>query len=987
MVSAGEARQQLGALRQQVQQARPQAQAQQRDIAETERLIEQKRRQLEQTQRKLKLTPAQLRSLTRRGLAQEQKLKGTFQEQKQALEKSAKTISQAKAKVSGFISRLVELEKIARKGITTTAAGIQLQKTLDVAAEQGLRPVIREDVLVGFRDDVLGQTISLEKGLQIVQTPFTKTPTLKKITPGIIPGIRALEEGREELRVIERPGVKAIPELVRLVERPRDIKLPRDIKPPSISKFLVPGLPVGIGVGVPATDLFIGKGKIVRPSDTTQALFQGLEEKGFSKQKIASFTTLSDENIDKIKGLDEKQKTQLKKISDFQESFIVGGLKEIEEDPEKIIAITALNTLTPAALSAVSGLRILNRVPTSIKKKGGKAVSKFLTGLYLANVGLQIASEPSKKLKAERAGRIVTGEILPFSIGTRLGVKGLLRQELKAELNSELAKLPANKRAAFEDYMKQAEVFGRFEPQARNIKLDNIESIPDPNAQKVIRKFLRDSKGNVVVGGSVAQTGQVRIQRKLGDMDLYLETGTPNNAAKNLANQLKQAGVPRVSNIRGQVTIGGKKAIEFHDIDRLFANINQVVPSWKSPRSYIIRTPEGIIIQRIGLQAQRKLVAAFADPKRFATGKYKKDLQDFKTIANKIFRNAELNARQSFFFRESKIKRVETIFGKKISRKPFPAPIEKFKKPTKLKIVEPAKALGEGIKISKKVNGQIKFREPNILQRARIKASQKPFTKPSQLPSQVKIKPSEPFLIRKAPISQPPLKRTGLRSQPPIKPFQKKVGIPIPSIPSQPPTKPPFTPIFPPSQPPTKPPIKPPFIPGIPSQPPVKPPTTLIPPKVPFRSQTTKKKPLKRKSVSLGTGYNVFVKRGSLKGLKVKRPTTRGKPLFQKANIRPLTKSQARDLGAFVTDRTISQTFKIKKTNKTAKKPLVKFPRNYFQITQRKWRGKIVKGKEQPFKNRIIERRKNAIDTLGEKRQLRVGAEISRLRRTRRITI
>lgn len=742
-----------------------------------------------------------------------------------------------------------------------------------------------------------------------------------------------------------------------------------------ISRFLVPGLPVGFGLGAPGTGQFVGAGGVVRPSDTTQALFEQLEEKGFTKQKIAEFTTFSDENIDKLQ-ITPEQKSRLKRLSDIQENFVIGGLKEIEADPEKIIAIAALSAVAPGALKSLSTLRILNRVPTNIKRKGGAAISKFLTGAYLSNVGLQIAAEPTIELRAQRAGRIAVGEILPFHIGTRFGVKGILKKEVKTELETELAKLPPNKRAAFEDYMKQAEVFGKFEPKAKNIRLDNIESIPDPNAQRIIRKFLRDSKGNVIVGGSAAQTSQVKVQRKLGDMDLYLETGTPNQAAKNLANQLKQAGVERVSNIRGQVTIGGKKSIEFHDINRLFANINEVVPSWKSPTSYIIRTPEGIRIQRIGVQAQRKLVAAFADPKRKATGKFRKDLKDFKVIADRIFKNAELSARGSFFFREKKIKSVEKIFGKAVTRKPVPgklpplllekkAQVGAFIKPVSVKKPEPAKVLGVGKGISRKVNGKLQFRESNIARRVKAKASQKPFFKPTK----------KPVLI---PPSQPPKKKE-VPSQVPFVPLKKEIVSPLTGVPSQPPIKP----------------IVKKAVVGFPSQPPIAPKLFVPAPfrkfakrpalqekgaKFPFFSRTSKKQPLKRKDIFPGQGYNVLIKRGSRKGFK-KTPTTRGQPRFVKANINALTKNRARDLGAFVTDRTISQTFILKKSKKPIQKPRVKFPGNYFGNTRNKWRGKIRKGIEQPINNRILERRKNAIDSLGEKKGLKVGKEISRLKK------
>ena len=60
-------------------------------------------------------------------------------------------------------------------------------------------------------------------------------------------------------------------------------------------------------------------------------------------------------------------------------------------------------------------------------------------------------------------------------------------------------------------------------------------------------------------------------------MDLYLEKGNVNNVAKKLADKLKKQGVKRVSNVRGEVTIEGKKAITVYaDVDDDITKSNEV---------------------------------------------------------------------------------------------------------------------------------------------------------------------------------------------------------------------------------------------------------------------------------------------------------------------------------------------------------------------------------------------------------------------------
>lgn len=133
---------------------------------------------------------------------------------------------------------------------------------------------------------------------------------------------------------------------------------------------------------------------------------------------------------------------------------------------------------------------------------------------------------------------------------------------------------------------------------------------------------------------------------------------------------------------------------------------------------------------------------------------------------------------------------------------------------------------------------------------------------------------------------------------------------------------------------------------------------------------TKKKKPAFPSTIKeKKAGFNAFVK-------------SKGKNL--KINLRPITKSKAFDAGAVIVDRTTSRTFFVKKAGRLAKRPLINIPRNYFLANSKKFRGKIIKGIEQPIKNRPIERTRHAIDTLGEKRQLSAAREVARLKKRAR---
>ena len=137
-----------------------------------------------------------------------------------------------------------------------------------------------------------------------------------------------------------------------------------------------------------------------------------------------------------------------------------------------------------------------------------------------------------------------------------------------------------------------------------------------------------------------------------------------------------------------------------------------------------------------------------------------------------------------------------------------------------------------------------------------------------------------------------------------------------------------------------------------------------VPPPFPGLKKLIKKKLVK---VPLAKGgYNVFVK-------------SKGK--FKKVNINPLSKKKAHDLGSWLVDRSTARTWKRKQVGFKAQKPILKVPSAYFKKTIKKYRGKKVKGKVQPLINLGIEKRKFAIDTPREKKQLsaaRVRAELLR---------
>lgn len=151
-----------------------------------------------------------------------------------------------------------------------------------------------------------------------------------------------------------------------------------------------------------------------------------------------------------------------------------------------------------------------------------------------------------------------------------------------------------------------------------------------------------------------------------------------------------------------------------------------------------------------------------------------------------------------------------------------------------------------------------------------------------------------------------------------------------------------------------------------------------VPATIPRKKLKRRRVKRKEKVKKAKKGFDVFA-----------RPTRKRKkgrrPRLVKINKVPLSKRKARDLGSFVTDKSLSRTFKIKRTNKKVKKPRLKVPAKHFQRTRKKFRSfKIVKGKRVRIKNRFIEKRKSLLDTKSEKKGITLRRRIALLEKTKK---
>ena len=812
------------------------------------------------------------------------------------------------------------------KGITPT----------EVALKVSLPKVIRE---LPFTEIALQQSLPKEfRELSITQIPTQLEVKLQQSLPPGVKEIRFTPQERGQIRSF-------------ITKTKEDVKIDE-------KKF------INFLKGKGLTDANI--------KSATDEIFKPREEIRLPRGPISKRVPA----VEKFKvGLEEKF---FKPFSDITRGVTIGAIKGPRDEPVKAGVTLASFLVLPGVFRGLVFLGkatkitpILSKLtPASVKSFGRIALTKGLLGAYLVGSGLQIVSEPTAFGKGELAGRKTTTEVFPFVVGSSLGVRGDLKLQIRQEFNKELKKIPFDKREAFKEYFRQSKILGKLTPDvSRNVRFDQVEDLPN-NAIPTIRKYFKDN--DIAIGGTLAQTAQIRPGRKPGDIDAYTPTGlNPNKAAKDLANQLTQKGILRVSVSPSKpsvLTIGGKKVIDFNNIERLNQNIGSVTPFLVPVDRYIVRTPEGIKVQTLVPQLRRKIVAAFADPKR-AARTANKDFKDFKKITDTLIKNAELNARRSFFFKEKRIIALEKEFGVKIPRealltKKIIKPISVIKKPTK--VAKPKEVGVTGITPPKKVDisKPPKFRESPLIRADKIKASQKPFT-PSQFKKVVPlIKPSQ------LPI-QPKKKVPVVPSQPFAKKEKIKPGLPFTPVKSV------FTPSQPPSQPPKA--FKPPI------------PPIILPPK----ERERKRKAAKQKLKALLFGKVKKIRRlvpkpkkqpGYFALVKPLRIKVRGKKPPQKrlikVNKKPATKQRAKDALFWTLDQSLATTGRIVKSKKSAQR-LRGFPRGYAQATRNKFREfKIRKGKKIFTPNRFIEiKGRPRLDTLRERKRISALSLIAQQRK------
>lgn len=282
--------------------------------------------------------------------------------------------------------------------------------------------------------------------------------------------------------------------------------------------------------------------------------------------------------------------------------------------------------------------------------KAGKvyAVAERTTGgilipLYFVAEGTKAGTriiEASLRGERKRVKDVSTqtaSDFASFIIGQRIGT-GLTERlvtpiEGRLILANAVLKLPKAQQNKFKKYFETAQEFANIKVKPINPKTSIAERIPD-KAGKIIDSFIK-RKPNLVLGGSVSAAFQVplRVRIKLpkpSDVDLYGRGNTWRTNARELFLLLKRAKIPRVSLLtkgaRAEITIQGKKAIEFHSIDKLIQNIRATRALFDISARNIVRTPNGTRMLKLSLQAKRKIIGAFTDARA-------KDIVQFEALA------------------------------------------------------------------------------------------------------------------------------------------------------------------------------------------------------------------------------------------------------------------------------------------------------------------------------------------------------------------
>jgi len=332
-------------------------------------------------------------------------------------------------------------------------------------------------------------------------------------------------------------------------------------------------------------------------------------------------------------------------------SFGVGAINAVLNNPSKI----GENILLGAGLTiATGGIGTLvvegGLIGANVVKNIGTAINIGAGTLYAGSSALQVISKGGGVYDlAKNTGEIVATDLTPFLTGAKVGSYGVRRFNIARELKSQTEALPEPNKALFKSELIEAKKLQDIEPNVKDLSLAGMERIPK-QAEEIILKFFEGKKNKVIIGGSVAQRTQLYVpEAKVpSDIDVYVKGFFQDFFSKRysqeLYNLLQQSGIKRVSQSAtslNKITIGGEKAVEFLPYNKyLRANLESVVPFYRTAKYGLTKTPKEINVQKLSFQLQRKLIGGYLDPSRAS-----KDLPSAEIIKESLIKTQLLQSK------------------------------------------------------------------------------------------------------------------------------------------------------------------------------------------------------------------------------------------------------------------------------------------------------------------------------------------------------
>jgi len=331
-------------------------------------------------------------------------------------------------------------------------------------------------------------------------------------------------------------------------------------------------------------------------------------------------------------------------LATFPIGVTAGAYKFVRTEPITVGALAGIGALVPPAIAGAGWALRATKLAKPLAPVVKAVVPVIRYGLPTAYVGLkgvELVRAPTFMQKGEVIGRAGV-EIGAVTAGAVLGTRLASRVASKEMIAEALKKLPKKKQQLYKQYIED---IVRIEREgtvpAKKITLKGLERIPPKARKPIINYLIKYSKEGDILGGSIAMKSQMYGRALKGrsfkgsDLDLYTK-GSEVKRAQQLAKILREAGIKRVSTVGGKITIGGKKAIEYHTIDVYRQNIYQAEGWFKPVATTITKTPKGIRIMKIGTQAKRKLIGAWLQ------GRYERDYPDFRRIVKSLAETVEV---------------------------------------------------------------------------------------------------------------------------------------------------------------------------------------------------------------------------------------------------------------------------------------------------------------------------------------------------------